>query len=327
MKREEILARMGFEVPQIKKKRVIVHSDIAAEADDFFAVVHHLLTPSEDVRGIIAANFEWRYRTVQSLAGQRLTSMERSYAAGKKLVEILEMDDIPILKGAFDCMTDRDEPPVSEGSDFIVKEAMRDCDEPLYIALQGGLTDLAAAYLTEPKIAERIEAAIWIGGAAYPNGGAESNMQQDIMAARIIFESPVKIWQVPSNVYGGMHISFAEMVQKVKPCGKPGAYLVDQAFRVNDWYGKVPRRMDFPHGEVWSLGDQPTVSVLLQQASGRKYHIEKAPFIEDDMSYRRNPDGKEIIVFDEVDRRLTMDDFFAKLALCYGADHQNCPIC
>lgn len=53
---------------------------------------------------------------------------------------------------------------------------MRESDEPLYIALQAGLTDLAAAYLTEPKIAEKITAAIWIGGGAYPGGGKESNL-------------------------------------------------------------------------------------------------------------------------------------------------------
>ena len=62
----------------------------------------------------------------------------------------------------------------------------------------------------------------------------------------------MKIWQIPSNVYSGMHISFAELIRKVKPCGSPGAYLAEQMFRVNDWYGKVPHRMDFPHGEVWS---------------------------------------------------------------------------
>ena len=64
MKRVEILQRLGFSVPDNRRKRVIVHSDIAAEADDYFAVAHHLLTPSEDVVGIIAANFEWRFRAI-----------------------------------------------------------------------------------------------------------------------------------------------------------------------------------------------------------------------------------------------------------------------
>ncbi|MBP1586539.1 MAG: hypothetical protein ILP17_12690, partial [Lachnospiraceae bacterium] len=58
MKREEILKRLMFQVPEKKKKRVIISTDIANEADDPFAIMHHLLTPSEDVRAIISAHFD-----------------------------------------------------------------------------------------------------------------------------------------------------------------------------------------------------------------------------------------------------------------------------
>ena len=46
MKREEILQRLRFHVPEKKRKRVIVHTDIKNEADDPFTIVQHLLTPS-----------------------------------------------------------------------------------------------------------------------------------------------------------------------------------------------------------------------------------------------------------------------------------------
>lgn len=318
MKREEVLQRLGYTVPENKKKRVIVHTDLAAEADDHFALAHHLLTPTEDVVGIIAANFEWRFRTIPSLKAQRLTSLEKSYAETKKLLQLMDIDDVPFFRGAPDCITDREHLPVSAGSEFIIREAMRDCDEPLYIALQATLTDLAVAYLTEPKIAERITAAIWIGGGAYPNGGQESNLQQDIYAAQVLFDSPMPIWQVPINVYAGMNISFAELVGRVRPCGAVGDYIVKNMFAVNDWYGQVPRRMDFPHGEVWSIGDQPTVSALLEPVSGQKRHKVRAPHINDDMTYSDNPKGKDILVYDAIDNRLTMEDFFLKLKLCYG---------
>lgn len=318
MRRTEILQRLGYTVPDIKKKRVIVHTDLAAEADDHFALVHHLLTPTEDVVGIVAANFEWRFRTIPSLKAQRLTSLEKSYAETEKLLRLMDMDDVPFFRGATDCITDREHLPVSAGSEFIIREAMRDCDEPLYIALQGTLTDLAVAYLTEPQIAERITAAIWIGGGAYPKGGQESNLQQDIYAAQVLFDSPMPIWQIPLNVYAGMNISFAELVSRVRPCGAVGDYIVKNMFAVNDWYGQVPRRMDFPQGEVWSIGDQPTVSALLEPVSGQKRHKIKAPHINDDMTYSDNPKGKDILVYDAIDNRLTMEDFFVKLKLCYG---------
>lgn len=346
MKRSEVLARLPFQVPDIKKKRVIVHSDIAAEADDQFAIAHHLLTPSEDVVGIIAANFEWRYRTIaprleaqlqkaresgmpaeqlaqmeQSMSAftsQRLTTMEQSYREGQKLLSLMEIDDVPLYRGAKDCITDRENLPVSEGSQFIIEEAMRPCDEPLYIALQGTLTDLAVAYLTEPRIAEKITAAIWIGGGNYPDGGQESNLQQDIYAAQVVFDSNIPLWQFPVQAYAGMNLSFAELVSRVQNQGELGQYLAGNMFRINDWYGKVNQRMPFPHGELWSIGDQPTVAALLENEAGQRRRKVKAPHIGQDMSYIPNPDGRKIYVYDDVDRRMLMEDFFAKLHLCYG---------
>lgn len=102
MHREDVLKRLGFSVPADRRVRVIVHSDIAAEADDYFAVAHHLMSPSEDVVGIIAANFEWRFRTIKHpmMQAQRLTSMEKSFAAGKELLSAMEIDDVPLLHGA-----------------------------------------------------------------------------------------------------------------------------------------------------------------------------------------------------------------------------------
>ncbi len=317
MKREEILKRLGYPVPANKVKRVIICSDIAAEADDPFAIAQHLLTPTENVVGIVAGNFEWRFRTIPALQSQRLQSMEKSYELGEKLLKIMDIDDVPLYKGAVDYIEDRNNLPTSEGSRFIVEESMKESDEPLYIALQGSLTDLAVAYLQEPRIADRIEAAIWIGGGSYPSGGRESNLQQDIYAAQVLFDSPMKIWQVPVNTYSRTFISFAELVTKVKPCGEIGKLLVDGMFAVNDWYGRVPQRIPFPHGETWSIGDQPTVSVLLETSSDFGFHIEKAPKINDDMSYTENPDGKEIRVYDTIDNRMTMEDLFAKLQLCY----------
>ena len=314
MKREQVLKRLGFRVPDIKKNRVIVHADIAAEADDPYAVVHHLLTPSEDVVGIIAANYEWRFRTIPSLKPMAGQSMMNSFREGQRILSLLKIDDVPLLKGAVDCIGDREHLPESEGADFIIRAAMKEDDRPLYVALQAGLTDLAVAYLKEPRIAERLTA-IWIGGGAYPNGGRESNLQQDIYAAQVLFSSPMLIWQIPIDVYSTMLVSFAELRTRVQPRGEIGKYLFDRTIEINEWYGRVPQRMPFPHGERWSLGDQPTVSVLLMNGNGDYFTERRAPAIQDDMTYREDPSGKRIRVYHTIDVRLTLEDLFAKLLL------------
>ena len=141
--------------------------------------------------GIIAANFEWRFRTIPALKPQAGHSMEKSYEEGCKLLELMDIDDVPLYHGAKDFIENRADLPTSEGSRFIIEEAMRECEEPLYIA-------------------------------------------------------------------------------------------------------------------------------LLENVAGQKRHIEKAPRILDDMTYAANPEGKDIYVYDDIDRRLLLDDFFARLKLCYG---------
>ena len=142
-------------------------------------------------------------------------------------------------------------------------------------------------------------------------------MKQDILAANILFGSEMAIWQVPFNVYKTVEISFAELIADIKPCGTIGAYLCEQMFEFNDRVCQHPGGT-WPHGETWCIGDNPTASVLLQSDDRQCYHTEKAPFINDDYSYRVRENAKDIRVYDSVDARLTLSDLKAKLKLCYG---------
>lgn len=354
MKREEILKRQGFTVGDKKKKRVIILSDIDTEADDDFAIVHHLLSQTEDVRGIVAVHFEWKYTVSDQMEHLRGTSMQQCYEEGQRLLSLMEIDDVPLLRGSVWPLWMQDKVkgctakqavrdvngctpettaqdvrcpdgavdyifPQSEGADFIIQEAMKEEESPLYIACLGALTDLAIALHKKPEIASRMTAIV-IGGAAYPQGGSEPNFREDPQAAQIVFSSGMDIWQIPMNVYSTMEVSLAEVADKVKPCGKIGAYLWEQMMEVNDFYAKVPMRMTWPHGESWSLGDNPTVVVLLQNAERHCWHMQKAPIIREDCSYEENPDGHEIRVYDFVDARLGLGDLFSKLRLCYGRE-------
>ena len=92
MRREEVLARMGMRLPLHKQMRVIISSDVANEADDQFAVVHQLLTPMFDVRGVVAAHFE-------SKADIPGTTMEKSFRELTRLMQAIGMEDVPTLRG------------------------------------------------------------------------------------------------------------------------------------------------------------------------------------------------------------------------------------
>lgn len=335
MKREEILGRLKTYVPTIKKKRVIISSDVKNEADDQFALMHHLMTPSEEVVGIISCHYEGFALTMKALldsVGEEMKELfqpiekivnvrgkteNNSYEEGKKILELAGIDDVPIFHGSQYELQDIEKLPDSPGADFIIQEAMKEDERPLFIALQGAITDLAIAYLKEPAIASRLTA-IWIGGGAYPDGGEEFNLKQDILAANIIFESPIPVWQIPVTVYKEIEVSIPELVAEVGNCGAIGQYLCDQMQEYNkqaEWMGNSS---PFPHGESWCLGDNPTVTVLLQNAERVTWKECRAPHINEDCSYEYLETGKMIRVYDYIDSRLTLSDFFAKMHLCYG---------
>ncbi|WP_243424387.1 nucleoside hydrolase [Gemmiger formicilis] len=177
-----------FSVTQEKMVRVITDTDAKNEADDPFAVVQAILSPRFENVGFIAAHFG---------TDRVPDSMEQSY---RELETIFEKMDLPsegvLYRGAVHAMSDRSVPVDSEGARLIVREAMKEDSRPLYILFLGPLTDLASAYLMEPRIAGRLKA-IWIGGGKYPTGSAEFNLDNDRISARVVFSSPIELWQVP----------------------------------------------------------------------------------------------------------------------------------
>ena len=300
---------MGIKLPMEKQVRVIVSSDVRNEADDQFAVAHHLLTPMFDVRAVIAAHYE-------SKAPGTRTTMEKSYQELLKLMEASGIDDVPALRGCDAPLSNEADAPECEGVDFIVREALREDVRPLYIAVQGALTDVAAALNRCPQIAEKLTV-IWIGGQGYPSGGQEFNLLQDVAAARVVFASKAAVWQLPVGVYSTVEVTMAELAHKVRPCGALGRYLYDE---IEDYNLHSDEPWDLRRGENWSLGDSPTIAALLQCQWRGNFHQERAPYIRDDMTYRPDPNGKLIRVYDYVDVRMLLEDFFAKLALCYKSN-------
>lgn len=309
MKREEVLARMGMRLPMHKQMRVIISSDVANEADDQFAVVHQLLTPMFDVRGVIAAHFESKGPAVG--VG---TTMEKSYQELQKLMRAIDMEDVPALRGCPLPLKNDSDAPESEGVDFLIEEALRDDPRPLYVTAQGALTDVAAALNRCPEIGERLTV-VWIGGFFYPEGGPEFNLMQDVAAGRVLMASKAGVWQLPVSVYGTMEVSMAELAARVRPCGAVGKYLYDEIEAYNLDNDDAP---GLRNGENWSLGDSPVVGALLGCGWRGNFHTETAPLIADDMRYLPNPGGKQIRVYDYVDVRFILEDMFAKLRLCGG---------
>ena len=300
-----------YTVPANKKVRVIVHTDCKNEADDQYAVAHHLMTPRFDVKGLVAGHF---WKNPQQYG--ELGTAQASYDEIIKVMDLMGLkDQYPVKLGAPRGLEDEKTPIDSEGARLIIEEAMKDDKRPLYIACQGAVTDVASALLMKPEIADRMTV-IWIGGGDYPKGGFEFNLMMDVHAVNVIFSSKVPVWQVPMSLYKVMAVSLAELQLKVRPCGEIGKYLFEQMVDFNHVAAKY--EMAWPHGEIWGLGDQGTIAVLMEELEKVSYDLVPAPRIAEDMTYIHGQNNREIRVYNYLDARLTLEDFFAKLQLNFG---------
>jgi inosine-uridine nucleoside N-ribohydrolase len=283
------------------KRRLIINTDAKNEADDQYAIVHALLSPSLQVEGVIPAHF-----------GDRKSehSLQDSRDEVDLLLRLLGRDDVVVANGATHAMPDATTPVGSDGADLIVREAHK--PGPLFVIFLGPLTDMASALLQDPTIADNSElTVVWIGGTPYDGitGGEERgeyNLSNDVPSANVVFQSRLRVWQIPMNVYRMVSVSYAELDEKVAPHGELGEYLVRQLKEFN------AAHVD-PEIEYRSLGDSPAVSVVLNPDGAIWKHRPAQVFGDDARMTTTVVEGRSVLVADSVDVRFLLEDMFAKI--------------
>ena len=118
--------------------------------------------------------------------------------------------------------------------------------------------------------------------------------------------STVEVWQIPSAVYRRMAVGYAELLERVYPHGELGRYLVEQLVAFNAQHVSGPM-------EYRSLGDSPAVGVIIDPDCGHS-EWRPAPEFDASMHYVHTGRHRPIRVYETVDARFVLEDFFAKLA-------------
>ena len=219
------------------KRRVIIDSDAKNEADDQFAIIHALLSPSLDIRGLIAAHFG---------TSRSDRSMQESRDEIDLLLNLMQLDQqVTVANGAPTGIPDEQTPLVSDGARLIIAESkLAASNDPLYVAFLGPLTDMASAILLDPDIVDRHIVVIWIGGVGYGGvetyPGVEFNLRNDIAAANVVYDSRITVWQVPSNVYSQVSVGYAELEERIGGSSKLADYLISQMVEWNRNYWPEP---------------------------------------------------------------------------------------
>lgn len=301
-----------------RRYRVICDNDFSGDPDGLVQLAQHLRSPSVDIRAIIGSHLHADEPWAKS-EHQATDSANRA----RELMGVMGLTGkVPVLAGAEKAMPSVTAPARTAAADAIIAEAMRDDPLPLFYCAGAGLTDLASAWLIEPRIGKRLTL-VWIGGPEYPGlgipvpGGSpgEYNLTIDVSATQVIFNrSDIAIWQVPRNTYRRMLISMAELAQ-MKAQGGTGAWLAEQIEGLSTAAGAIGLKV----GEAYALGDSPLVTLTALQSafeadpSSSDYVMVPAPTVQPDGTCKPNPKGRPIRVYVTIDTRLTFGDMMAKL--------------
>ncbi|MDR0444111.1 MAG: nucleoside hydrolase [Treponema sp.] len=205
---------------------VVLDTDTYNEIDDQYALAFLIKSNEKlNLAGIYAAPF---YNQNSSSPAD---GMEKSYNEILNVLSLMKRDDLkPLVKrGAKSYLPSEKEPAESEAARDLAQLAMKYSPEkPLYVVGIAAITNIASAILINPQIIDRI-VVVWLGGHAlhWPDT-REFNMQQDVAAARVLFNSGVAVVQLPCmGVVSAFTVSAPELEHWLRGKNELCDYLVD----------------------------------------------------------------------------------------------------
>lgn len=277
--------------PGEKPLRVIIDTDAATEVDDQHALALALVSLDRfKIEGIVAAHFgdKGGPQGVERSYQEVLTVLEKAGLKGR----------IPVKKGS-DPFTYSQVPPPSEGVDFIIERAMANESEPLWVISLGPCTDIAAAWLKEPRIKDRV-IAFWHGRTQWPTKAWNYNAYNDLKAVRILFSSqlPLVLFDTGTDLTCAMQ----ESEKRIRPHGPLGAYLHEIRLRSPAW--QVPNKGLFDLGDIAALVDPSLV----------QFEVVDAPSVQWDMLYDHKNTHGRMVRISSIDRDRTFDLLEHRLA-------------
>ncbi|MCF6176689.1 MAG: nucleoside hydrolase [Victivallaceae bacterium] len=280
------------------KVNMVLDTDTFNEIDDQFALTLAVLSPDKiNLRAVTAAPF---LNARSSDAGD---GMLKSYDEILRVLERLNAskDDF-VFKGSDSFLPNRTTPIESEAAETIIELAHKSAT-PLYVTAIGAITNVASAILLDPTIIPKI-VVVWLGGQPfYWNTAREFNLQQDIVAGQVIFDSGVPLIMVPcKNVAEQLRTTVWELEKYVKGRGAVGDFLFERFCGYSkNHFGWTKEIWDMAP-IAWLINPEWVPSILTP-----------TPVLTDDAKWAVVPGRQLCRVAMDVHRDSVFRDFFTKL--------------
>ncbi len=242
--------------------------------------------------------------------------MELSYQEILKVCEKLGLDFAErVFRGSDRYMSAAHDAVASEAVEHLIATAKTASpDDPLHVVAIGATTNVASALLLAPEIIDRIVVS-WTAG--YPTTVVDVqqpsfNMEQDILASQLLFDSGVPLVYLPGfHVGAQLSLSLPEVEAWVKGRGAIGDYLY--------WlYTHNPHHpfngIADHFGRTWIIWDLINFAWLMNSDWVPSF-ITDAPYLSADCRwYRQGAPRHPMREALDIQRDAIFRDFFGKLA-------------
>jgi len=230
---------------------VILTTDCGAEIDDQFAIAYLSLIPQIHVKAIVTTH-----------APNLPLKAKSSAACVKEVLEHLNAAPLPpIFPGSDVPLTGRT-PLENAGVDVIVRTARGySRRNRLVVITIGATTDVASAFLLDPKLGDRVEI-LTMGFDSWPKGGDPWNIKNDPLAYQVILESSAPITIGSSDVCQ-QHLRLTDQgaAQMLGGHGEFGDWLNGEFQKWLASNAELAASVVKPH--TWVIWDTVTVAHLL----------------------------------------------------------------
>jgi purine nucleosidase len=286
--------------PPTSKVRMVLDTDTYNEVDDQFALAYAFLSKEKiELEAVYAAPFH------NSRSDGPADGMEKSYEEILRLLKMLgKSPEGFAFRGSDQYLEDVKKPIRSEAALDLVKKAMASSPEnPLYVVPVGCITNIASAILIEPKIIENI-VVVWLGGNGlnWPHQ-KEFNLMQDVLAARVVFDSGVPFVTMPCRpVVSHFHTTIPELKYYLEGKNELSDYLYNIVVEYSggrEAYSKV----------IWDV----TAVAWLVNPGWIKTNLVHSPVLTDQVTFSVDHSRHFIRMATELNRDAIFRDLFGKL--------------
>jgi len=295
------------------KIKVLIDTDANNELDDQHALAYAFLNEEVfDVIGVTVNNT----RNGDGIQGQ--------YDEAERIIQLFnKVDEIPLLKGAEKSYTEiataitQSTFDGHEAVDFIISEAMKVKDEKLVLVPVGKLTNIALAFLKEPRIIKKVRV-VWLG-ANYPEPG-EYNLNNDITSVNPVIESGAPFEMVTVR-YGkptgsdAVRITPQQVDENLKGKGPGSNYTITgrhggEFNNFGDYSANLFAHIDL-HGTPPSraMFDMVALAVIKNESWGEKNEI-PAPKLVGNGWEEQPGNSTKIVIWENFDGDAIIGDLF-----------------